>query len=45
MEAGKDEPVKENDHALDAARYFAHWLYGDEVIQREVVYQPARIGI
>jgi phage terminase large subunit len=42
---GKDEPVKENDHAMDPTRYFAHWLYGDEVIQREVVYQPARIGI
>ena len=40
---GKDEPVKENDHALDALRYFGHWLYGDTIIQRQVIYQPARI--
>ena len=42
---GKDEPVKEWDHAMDATRYFAHWLYGDEVVQRQYVYQPARIGL
>ena len=42
---GKDEPVKENDHALDALRYFSHWLYGEEVvIQRQNIYQPERIG-
>jgi phage terminase large subunit len=41
---GKDEPVKENDHALDAVRYFAHWLYGEEVIQRQYIYDPAIIG-
>lgn len=41
---GKDEPVKENDHAMDALRYFSHWLYGDEIIERQVVYAPARIG-
>jgi PBSX family phage terminase large subunit len=41
---GKDEPVKENDHALDALRYFAHWLYGEEVIQRQYIYAPEHIG-
>jgi hypothetical protein len=41
---GKDEPVKENDHALDALRYLSHWLYGEEIVQRQVIYQPARIG-
>lgn len=42
---GKDEPVKENDHAMDALRYLSHWLYGDTIVQRQVIYQPARIGI
>ena len=41
---GKDEPVKENDHAMDALRYLAHWLFGDEVITQEIIYDPIRIG-
>jgi phage terminase large subunit len=41
---GKEEPVKDNDHAMDAVRYFSHWLYGEEVVQRVSMYQPARIG-
>jgi len=41
---GKDEPVKEFDHAADALRYLSHWLYADEMKSYEVVYQPARIG-
>jgi len=40
---GKDEPIKENDHALDALRYFAHWLYGDTPVQRKVIYHPVRM--
>jgi phage terminase large subunit len=40
---GKDEPVKENDHSQDAVRYFSHWLYGEDVVQRAYVYNPARI--
>lgn len=40
---GKDEPVKDNDHALDALRYFAHWLYGEEIVTREYIYHPVRI--
>lgn len=41
---GKDEPVKESDHAMDAGRYLAHWLYGEEVKIIEKNYSPARIG-
>lgn len=41
---GKDEPVKEFDHALDATRYLSHWLYGDEMKLMQVNYSPARIG-
>jgi PBSX family phage terminase large subunit len=41
---GKDEPVKENDHAADALRYFAHWLYGEEIVTRTTIYDPVRIG-
>lgn len=41
---GKDEPTKENDHAMDAIRYLSHWLYGDEIITTKVGYSPARIG-
>lgn len=41
---GKDEPVKENDHAMDALRYFSHWLYGEAITTRQIVYQPVRIG-
>ncbi len=35
---GKDEPLKENDHAMDALRYLCHWLFGDEVVLTRVVY-------
>jgi phage terminase large subunit len=41
---GKDEPVKENDHLMDATRYAAHWLYGEEFVQRQYIYSPERIG-
>lgn len=41
---GRDEPVKQNDHSMDRIRYTAHWLYGEEFIQRQYIYQPARIG-
>lgn len=40
---GKDEPVKENDHALDALRYLCNWLYAEREIER-VVYQASHIG-
>ena len=41
---GKDEPIKENDHEMDAVRYGAYWLYGEEFVQRQMIYAPARIG-
>jgi phage terminase large subunit len=41
---GKDEPVKENDHTMDEIRYGAYWLYGEEFVQRQYIYNPARIG-
>lgn len=41
---GKDEPVKADDHALDALRYFCHWTFGEEFIQRQYIYNPVRIG-
>lgn len=41
---GKDEPVKDNDHALDAIRYSCDWLFASDEPRREVVYRPERIG-
>lgn len=40
---GKDEPVKENDHAMDALRYFITWLY-DEQELTSISYEPVRIN-
>jgi PBSX family phage terminase large subunit len=40
---GKDEPVKDFDHAMDALSYLTYWLYGEEVTQRTYVYNPVRI--
>ena len=40
---GKDEPVKDNDHALDAIRYFINWLYEEKEIVR-IGYEPVQIG-
>ena len=40
---GKDEPVKENDHAMDALRYFLNWLFEDQEYAR-VVYDPVEFG-
>lgn len=39
----KDEPVKANDHAMDAARYLCDWLLGREIVMRQAVYEPVRI--
>jgi PBSX family phage terminase large subunit len=41
----REEPVKENDHALDGLRYLVHYLYApreDDSVQ--VIYDPVRIG-
>jgi phage terminase large subunit len=42
--SGKDEPVKENDHSLDALRYAILWLLAGEVEQSEIIYSPVKIG-
>jgi len=40
--AGKDEPVKANDHACDALRYVIDWLVEPQ-LERQVIYNPVRI--
>jgi len=42
---GKDEVVKENDHSMDAIRYTADWLFAEESVERQVIYQPVKIGV
>jgi hypothetical protein len=42
----RDEPVKADDHAMDAFRYGCEWLYGndEEVIGRQIIYDPVNLG-
>ena len=40
----KDEPVKENDHAMDALRYAVDWLLAGETEVVRVHYDPPQIG-
>ena len=41
---GTEEPVKENDHALDALRNFVFWTWGEGIEEREIIYPVQRIG-
>lgn len=41
---GKDEPVKANDHAIDALRYLVGFMFGSEVKTVEYRYSPVRIA-
>ncbi|MBW2637990.1 MAG: hypothetical protein JRC86_10810 [Deltaproteobacteria bacterium] len=40
---GQDVPVKQNDHALDAFRYFLTWAMQSSEPVDTVIYQPVRI--
>lgn len=40
---GRDAPVKQSDHAMDAARYFVTWVMGATQQVDQVVYNPVRI--
>ena len=41
---GRDAPVKQNDHAMDALRYFVTWATSSVEQVDRVVYRPVRIG-
>ena len=40
----KDEPLKRDDHALDALRYLVSWLTAEREPAQQVIYAPTRIG-
>jgi len=40
---GKDEPVKANDHSIDALRYLVNFMFGSEITQVQYRYDPVRI--